>query len=127
MVVQLVRIPLFCPQVWSKGDCLPARPQWPGDVCCPAVCAPVGEWQPDADRRCCDGGLCAGLSSLPSSGAHHGRLGQHGCEGVVMDPMPSSSSSAFDMMAALTRFFLPRVPHIWMSGANPLQTPRAWF
>ena len=40
---------------------------------------------------------------------------------------PSSSSSAFDMMVALTRFFLPRVPHIWMSGANPLQTPRAWF
>ena len=37
------------------------------------------------------------------------------------------SSSAFDMMVALTRFFLPRVPHIWMSGANPLQTPRAWF
>ena len=39
----------------------------------------------------------------------------------------ASSSSAFDMMVALTRFFLPRVPHIWMSGANPLQTPRAWF
>ena len=38
-----------------------------------------------------------------------------------------SSSSEFDMMAALTRFFLPWVPHIWMSGTNPLQTPRAWF
>ena len=37
------------------------------------------------------------------------------------------SSSAFDMMVALTRFFLPWVPHIWMSGTNPLQTPRAWF
>ena len=30
-------------------------------------------------------------------------------------------------MVALTRFFFPWVPHIWMSGANPLQTPRAWF
>ena len=30
-------------------------------------------------------------------------------------------------MVALTRFFLPWVPHIWMSGTNPLQTPRAWF
>ena len=39
----------------------------------------------------------------------------------------SSFSSAFDMMVALTRFFLPWVPHIWMSGTNPLQTPRAWF
>ena len=39
----------------------------------------------------------------------------------------SSSSSAFNMMAALTRFFLPWVPHIWMSGTNPLQTPRALF
>ena len=39
----------------------------------------------------------------------------------------SSSSSAFDMMVALTRSFLPWVPHIWMSGTNPLQTPRAWF
>ena len=39
----------------------------------------------------------------------------------------SSSSSAFDMMVALTRFFLPWVPHIWMSGTNLLQTPRAWF
>ena len=42
-------------------------------------------------------------------------------------PVTSSSSSAFDMMVALTRFFLLWVPHIWMSGANPLQTPRAWF
>ena len=39
----------------------------------------------------------------------------------------SSSSSTFDMMVALTRFFLPWVPHIWMSGTNPLQTSRAWF
>ena len=39
----------------------------------------------------------------------------------------ASSSSAFDMMVALTRFFLPWVPHTWMSGANSLQTPRAWF
>ena len=39
----------------------------------------------------------------------------------------SSSSSAIDMMVALTRSFLPWVPHIWMSGTNPLQTPRAWF
>ena len=39
----------------------------------------------------------------------------------------SSSSSAFDMMVALTRSFLLWVPHIWMSGTNPLQTPRAWF
>ena len=31
------------------------------------------------------------------------------------------------MMVALTRFFLPWVPHIWTSGTNPLQTPRAWF
>ena len=30
------------------------------------------------------------------------------------------------MMVALT-IFLPWVPHIWMSGTNPLQTPRAWF
>ena len=45
----------------------------------------------------------------------------------VVPVVSCSSSSAFDMMVALTRFFLPRVPHIWMSGANPLQTPRAWF
>ena len=38
-----------------------------------------------------------------------------------------SSSSAFDVMVALTRSSLPWVPHTWMSGTNPLQTPRAWF
>ena len=36
------------------------------------------------------------------------------------------SSSAFDVMVALTRSSLPWVPHTWMSGTNPLQTPRAW-
>ena len=45
----------------------------------------------------------------------------------VISRCPASSSSAFNMMVALTRFFLPWVPHIWMSGTNPLQTPRAWF
>ena len=30
-------------------------------------------------------------------------------------------------MVALTRSSLQRVPYDWMSGANPLQTPRAWF
>ena len=35
----------------------------------------------------------------------------------------SSSSSAFDVMVALTRSSLPWVPHTWMSGTNPLQTP----
>ena len=30
-------------------------------------------------------------------------------------------------MAALTRSSLPWVPHTWMSGTDPLQTPRAWF
>ena len=30
-------------------------------------------------------------------------------------------------MVVLTRFSLPWVPHTWMSGTNPLQTPRAWF
>ena len=30
-------------------------------------------------------------------------------------------------MVALTRSSLPWVPHTWMSGTNPLQTPRAWF
>ena len=39
----------------------------------------------------------------------------------------TASSSTSDVMVALTRSFLPRVPHIWMSGTNPLQTPRAWF
>ena len=38
-----------------------------------------------------------------------------------------SSSSAFDVMVALTRSSLLWVPHTWMSGTNPLQTPRAWF
>ena len=37
------------------------------------------------------------------------------------------SSSAFDVMVALTRSSLPWVLHTWMSGTNPLQTPRAWF
>ena len=41
--------------------------------------------------------------------------------------MYSSSSSAFDVMVTLTRSSLPWVPHTWMSGTNPLQTPRAWF
>ena len=45
----------------------------------------------------------------------------------ALQSLTSSSSSTFDMMVALTRFFLPWVPHIWMSGTNPLQTPRAWF
>ena len=36
-------------------------------------------------------------------------------------------SSAFDVMVALTRSSLPWVLHSWMSGTNPLQTPRAWF
>ena len=27
----------------------------------------------------------------------------------------------------VTRSSLPWVPHTWMSGTNPLQTPRAWF
>ena len=39
----------------------------------------------------------------------------------------SSSSSAFNVMVALTRSSLPWVPHTWMSGTNPLQNPRAWF
>ena len=39
----------------------------------------------------------------------------------------SSSSSAFDVMVVLTRSSLLWVPHTWMSGTNPLQTPRAWF
>ena len=39
----------------------------------------------------------------------------------------SSSSSAFDVMIALTRSSLPSVSHYWMSGTNPLLTPRAWF
>ena len=30
-------------------------------------------------------------------------------------------------MVALTRSSLPWVPHTWMSGTDPLQTPRAWF
>ena len=30
-------------------------------------------------------------------------------------------------MITLTRSSLPWVPHTWMSGTNPLQTPRAWF
>ena len=36
-------------------------------------------------------------------------------------------SAAFDVMVALTISSLPQVPHAWMSGTNPLQTPRAWF
>ena len=38
-----------------------------------------------------------------------------------------SSSSVFDVMVALTRSSLPWVPHTWVSGTNPLQTPTAWF
>ena len=41
--------------------------------------------------------------------------------------LPGSSSSAFDVMVALTRSSLPWVLHTWMSGTSPLQTPRAWF
>ena len=41
--------------------------------------------------------------------------------------LSSSSSSAFDMMVVLTRSSLPWVPRTWMSGTDPLQTPRAWF
>ena len=39
----------------------------------------------------------------------------------------SSSSSAFDVMASLTRSSLPWVQHTWVSGTHPLQTPGAWF
>ena len=46
---------------------------------------------------------------------------------VVWDIRSSSSSSAFDVMVALTRSSLPWVLHTWMSGTDPLQTPRAWF
>ena len=38
-----------------------------------------------------------------------------------------SSSSAFDVMVALTRSSLPWVPRTWMSGTDLLQTPRVWF
>ena len=36
-------------------------------------------------------------------------------------------SSVFNVMVALTKSSLPWVPHTWISGTNPLQTPRAWF
>ena len=42
-----------------------------------------------------------------------------------------SSSSGFDVMVVSTRtsksILSPGVPHSWMSGTDPLQTPRAWF
>ena len=38
-----------------------------------------------------------------------------------------TSSSAFSVMVALTRSSLLRVLHTWMSGTNPLQSPRAWI
>ena len=38
-----------------------------------------------------------------------------------------ASSPAFYVMVALTRSSLPWVPHTWMSGTNPLKTPKAWF
>ena len=30
-------------------------------------------------------------------------------------------------MVVLTKSSLPWVPHTWMSGTNPLETPRGWF
>ena len=46
---------------------------------------------------------------------------------ILMMLIESSSSSAFDVIVALTRSSLPWVPLTWMSGTNPLQTPRARF
>ena len=37
------------------------------------------------------------------------------------------TSFALDVMVTLTWSSLPWVLHIWMSGTNPLQIPRAWF
>ena len=37
------------------------------------------------------------------------------------------SSSEFDMIVALTRSSLSRVPHTWMSGTKFSADPRAWF
>ena len=45
----------------------------------------------------------------------------------VKQPTNKQSSSAFDLMVALTRSSLPWVLHTWMSGPNPLQTPRARY
>ena len=54
------------------------------------------------------------------------------CNRIILKPTVSSinssfSFSAFDVMVTLTRSSLPWVMHTWMSGANSLQTSRAWF
>ena len=77
--------------------------------------------QPDKHCHCFGGNL--GETAERRGGARMCLSEHYGAENETS----SSSSSTFDMMVALTRFFLPWVLHIWMSGTNPLQTPRAWF
>ena len=95
------------------------------------------------EQICQDKGTCCHTETEAAGQIYHFTQGQHihngptspnpdpinaRVPGRVATRMPiSSSSSAFDVMVALTRSSLPWVPHTWISGPNPLQTPKAWF